>query len=161
MNDIDNNVLLMRYNGGVGALTLATERSCILKQLVAGTVPVFRHLLCFPATVCVRKNASCSDLRMLYSCIQSPVTMAVNTLASNRAELLKAPHIPPEGDLCVVASSSCRELLGSAGTQGLPVAGFRVHALSIIHGCLSLRRDLNLLLFTCVFREQPRRGSSK
>ena len=52
----DNNVLLMRYNGGFGALTLAIDRPCIFKQLVAGTVPVFRHLLCFPATVCVREK---------------------------------------------------------------------------------------------------------
>ena len=52
-------------------------------------------------------------------------------LASKRAELIgnaascsKAHLNPQKGDLFVLASSSCRELLGIAGTEGLHVAGF-------------------------------------
>ena len=61
---------------------------------------------------------------MFYFYGQSQVTVEVNTLASKHAELignaascLKAQHNPQKGDLCVPASSSCRELLGNAGTQ--------------------------------------------
>ena len=68
---------------------------------------------------------------MFYSCVQSPVTVELNTLASKRGELIgKAASCsteqrnPQEGDLCVLASSLCRELPNSAGTQGPPVAGF-------------------------------------
>ena len=67
-------------------------------------------------TACIRKRVSCSESRMFYSCVQSPVTVEVNTLASRCAKLIG------KGDLNVLASSSCRELLGSAGTQGRPVA---------------------------------------
>ena len=63
---------------------------------------------------------------MYYSCVQSPKTVEVNTLVSMHSELIgNAPIVrnPQKGDLCVLASSSCRELRGSAGTRGRPVAG--------------------------------------
>ena len=76
--------------------------------------------LCVPVSseklLAFEKNASCPESRMFYSCVQSPVTVEVNTLASKCAELignaagcLKAQRTPQKGDLCVLASSSCSE----------------------------------------------------
>ena len=75
------------------------------------------------------KNARCSESCMFYPCAHSNVTVEVNTPAFKRAELKcsdcsKMQRKPQKGDLCVLASSRCRELLGSAGTQGRPEDGF-------------------------------------
>ena len=66
---------------------------------------------------------------MFYSCVQLPVTVKVNTLASkhvklneNAASCSKVQRTPQKGDLWVLESSGCRELLGSAGMQGRPMA---------------------------------------
>ena len=40
----------------------------------------------------------------------------------DRSELLESAAQSSKSDLCVLASSSCRELLGSAGTRGRPMA---------------------------------------
>ena len=59
---------------------------------------------------------------MFYSCVQSPVTVKENTLASNRSALIgnaasrsKAQRNPQKVDMFVLASSSCREFLGNPG----------------------------------------------
>ena len=42
-----------------------------------------------------------------------------------RTDCSIAQRNPQKGDVCVLASSSCRKLRGNARTQGRPVAGFR------------------------------------
>ena len=81
---------------------------CLREQLVAGTVPTFY-----------------ADLRMFYSCAQSPVTVEVNTLASKRAELIgnaascsNSQRNLQKGDLSVFESSSCRKLPAAQERRG-------------------------------------------
>ena len=76
---------------------------------------------------------------MFYSCVQSPVTVEVNNTGvqalrvhRKRSDCSKAPRTPQKVDLRLLASSSCRELRGSAGTQGRPVAGFSCISYEII-----------------------------
>ena len=72
---------------------------------------------------------------MFYFCVlQSPVTMEVNTLASKRAELMgnaascsKAQCKSTQRDLLVLASSSCRELLGKARNTRVTCGRLKFH----------------------------------
>ena len=73
-------------------LKLSTGRPCIPAFLVLYSILSAIYLL-FDATLqgrpvcacvfrnnaCIRKNASCSESRMYYSCVQLPVTVEVNT----------------------------------------------------------------------------------
>ena len=99
-------------------------------------------LLCDVKSTCVstssrtmlalKRNVSCSSSACLllrsvsryrrreYACVQA---LRVHR---KRSDCSKAQRNPQQVDLCVLASSRCRELLGNAGTQGRPVAGFSV-----------------------------------
>ena len=82
------------------------------------------HVYVFDNNACVRKkNVSCSS-------------SACSTPAFKHAELIgsdcpKAPHNLQKVDLCVIASSSCREYVEVKGREVRPVAGFSYAELNV------------------------------
>ena len=114
------------------------------------------------------KNASCSESHMFYSCTQLPWKWI--RLRPSAQSWSETQHNPQEGDLSVVASSSFRQLLRSAGSQGQPVAcswqvGSEDHVFTTCNvwylpGCCLDIRNLHSIPFICG-RNKMHANSSK
>ena len=121
----------------------AKGRLCLFEQLVAETVPAFTAFCLHfcsptqgrPVCVCVVEKllpfeenpvrSSAYSIPALIASYRGSEYAYVQARRVDRrcASCSKAQRNPQKSNLCVLESSSCRELLGSTGMQGRPVAG--------------------------------------